>query len=161
MKKRYLVFGILIPMIFALSCEEDDVCVGEGTPFLTVVFRNNLGTENQSDTLTIEADISSSFENPDTIYLKSFTDSIKLPLGGLDETRTFYRIKRRSNSTTDLLTVDYTTKTEYVSKACGFRVTYENLGYTTTFNHIQAIEPSESNVLTDETTTNLFIRLSN
>lgn len=148
-------------MIFAVSCEEDDVCVGEGTPYLTVVFRNALDTENRSDTLTIESDVTADFANADTIYLKSYTDSIKLPLGGLDETQTFFRIKRRSNSTPDVLTVNYSTQTEYVSKACGFRVTYGNLGYNTTFNYIQAIEPGESNELKDETTTNLYIRLSN
>ncbi len=161
MKKRYLIFGIIIPIIFAVSCEEDDVCVGEGTPYLTVVFRNTLDTENQMDTLTIEASSTVGFENPDTIYLKVFTDSIKLPLGGLDESQTFFRLRRRSNTDRDILTVNYTTQTEYVSKACGFRVVYEDLGYTTTFNHIQAIEPDESNELKDETTTNLFIRLSN
>jgi len=161
MKKRNIIFGIIVSVIFVVSCEEDDVCVGEGTPYLTVVFRNTLDTENQKDTLTIESDVTADFENPDTLYLKSFTDSIKLPLGGLDETQTFFRIKRRSNAISDVLTVNYTTQTEYVSKACGFRVVYEGLDYTTTFNHIQAIEPGESNELKDETTTNLFIRLSN
>lgn len=145
----------------AVSCEEDDVCVGEGTPFLTVVMRNNVGTANLADTLTIEASASEDFENPDTIYLKVFTDSIKLPLGGLDASQTFFRLRRRSNIERDFLTVNYNTQSAYVSKACGFRVTYGNLNYSSSFNHIEAVEPAESNVLENETITNLYIRLSN
>lgn len=161
MKKRNLIFGLLIAIGFAVSCEEDDVCVGEGTPFLTVVMRNNIGTENLADTLTIEASPTADFANPDTLYLKAFTDSIKLPLGGLDESQMFYRLRRRSNIERDILTVNYNTQSEYVSKACGFRITYEDLSYQSTYNHIQSIEPGETNVLTDETITNLYIRLSN
>src|SRR5690606_19313589 len=96
MKKGFFIFGIIFSFL-AVSCEEDDVCVGEGTPFLTVVMRNNVGTANLADTLTIEASASEDFENPDTIYLKVFTDSIKLPLGGLDASQTFFRLRRRSN----------------------------------------------------------------
>lgn len=160
MKK--LIFAVVIfSGIFAVSCEEDDVCVGEGTPYLTVVFRNNLGTQNLRDSLTIESADNIEFNDAVLVLPKTFTDSVKLPLGGLDDSQTFFRIKRRSNPQTDILTVNYTTKSEYVSKACGFRITYEDLSYTSTFNHFQAIDPSESNVLTDETTTNLYIRLSN
>jgi|SRR5690606_5807608 len=161
MKKRFWVLGLIFCSLWTVSCEEDDVCVGEGTPFLTVVMRNNVGTANLADTLTIEASPTVDFANPDTIYLKVFTDSLKLPLGGLDESQTFFRLRRRSNADRDILTVNYQTKSEYVSKACGFRITYEDLNYSSSFNHIEAIEPAESNVLENETITNLYIRLSN
>ncbi|MDD3459479.1 MAG: DUF6452 family protein [Weeksellaceae bacterium] len=156
----------LIPILFCISflpmgCEEDDICIGEGTPHLTVVFRNIQNTSNQMDTLSIYRSADIGFENSDTIYEKIFTDSIKLPMGGLNDERVYFKIKRRSNVDQDILTIDYQSKSEYVSKACGFRLVYENLSYQITNYHINSIVPSESNELRDESITNLYIVLDN
>lgn len=161
MKKRFLILGIILCSFWAISCEEDDVCVGEGTPYLTVVFRNYLNNSNLQDSLTIESDLTADFPNPDTIYLKAFTDSIKLPLGGLNDDKTFFRIKRRSSTEQDILTVNFNSKSEFESKACGYRITYDNLNYESTYNRIESLQPGESNVLEDESETNLYIILSN
>lgn len=160
MKRRFWILMVLSGFFAVLSCEEDDICIGEGTPNLTVVFRNNLGNENLKDTLTIEFDRFPDFPDPDTIYRKVFTDSVKLPLAGLNTDKAYYRIKRRSNPVKDVLTVDYESKTEYVSKACGFRLVYRDLSYSSTFNFIELLESAENNDLTDETITNLYINLS-
>jgi len=160
MKKGFFVLGIIFFSLWAVSCEEDDVCIGEGTPYLTVVFRNYLNNVNLKDTLTIESDLTADFSDPDTIYLKTYTDSIKLPLGGLNDNQTFFRIKRRS-STADILTVDYNSESSFESKACGYRITYDNLNYETTHNRIEYLQTAESNVLENEANTNLYIILSN
>lgn len=160
MKKPFLITFLLLSIILMISCEEDDVCVGEGTPYLTVVFRNNLNTENYSDTFTIYSSSDENFTDETLLYEEVETDSIKLPLGGLNASQTFFKIQRQSNSDSDTLTVNYTTKSEFVSKACGYRITYEDLSYQTTFYHINYLEPSESNVLQDESNTNLYIALS-
>ena len=76
-------------------CEEDDICVGEGTPNLTVVFRNDFNTQNLKDTLTIYASNSIDFENSYLLYDKVFSDSLKLPLGGLNEEIIYYKIQRK------------------------------------------------------------------
>lgn len=144
-----------------ISCDEDDICVnGEGTPNLTVVFRNNLDSENRMDTLTIYAASTPDFENRDTLYQKFFTDSIKLPLGGLGTSNKYFSIQRRSNEIVDILTVSYDNKSEYVSKACGFRLTYDNLNYNITQNFMEYLIPEESKELKDEKITNLRIALS-
>ncbi|MET3732643.1 DUF6452 family protein [Moheibacter stercoris] len=161
MKKGILFLGIAIASIFAISCEEDDVCVGEGTPYLTVVFRNNLNQTNFKDSLTIIAANNINFENAVEVLPKTFTDSVKLPLGGLESSATYFQIKRRSNTENDILTVNYSPKSSYVSKACGFRLTYENLNYQSTGFYIENIIPSESTILENEATTNLYIALSN
>lgn len=160
MKKIYWIIGIVLMSIFAVSCEEDDVCVGEGTPYLTVVFRNNLNQTNYSDSLTIHAADNLEFNNAIEVLPKTFTDSVKLPLGGLDNSVTYFKIKRRSNEQTDVLTVNYTPTSTYVSKACGFRLTYENLNFQTTNYFIENIIPSSSTSLVNETSTNLYIALS-
>src|SRR5690606_5787416 len=155
------ITAIFFSIITVISCEEDDVCVGEGTPYLTVVFRNPLNNGNAIDTLTIIESKTPDFAEPDTIYEKAYTDSIKLPLGGLNNNVSYFNIKKRSSAITDILQVNYTTKSTYVSKACGFRITYEGLSYETTFNQIEYINPDESNVLEDESNTNLYIIYSN
>lgn len=161
MNKRVLFLILLIGSMILASCEEDDICVGEGTPNLTVVFRNDFNTQNLKDTLTIYASNSIDFENSYLLYDKVFSDSLKLPLGGLNEEIIYYKIQRRSNSVSDILTVNYQPTTEYVSKACGFRLTYEGLQYQTTQNYINYLIPNESNELKDETETDLYIVLSN
>lgn len=143
----------------AVSCEEDDVCVGEGTPNLTVVFRNSIDDTKLRDSIFIE---SLNAENVvlDTVLYWTVTDSIKLPLGGLDETTSYFQIRRKMTGTPDVLTVNYNTKSSYVSKACGFRITYDNLGYQSTENEIQNLVPGESNILENESATNLYIYYS-
>ncbi|WP_084016405.1 DUF6452 family protein [Moheibacter sediminis] len=160
MKKRILVLGIIFTAVFAVSCEEDDVCVGEGTPNLTVVFRTLQTQENLTDTLFVER-VTSEGELIDTLYKWLITDSIKLPLGGLDESVNYFRIKLRPTGQSDILTVNYTPTTSFVSKACGFRLTYDDLDYESTENAIRNLTPSESNVLENEAATNLYIYYNN
>lgn len=151
---------VALGFFLILSCEEDDVCIGEGTPHLTVVFRNAFNTENLKDSLTIVSSATPDFQLTDTLYNHQLLDSIKLPLGGLAEEVSYFKIQRR-NLEPDVLTVHYLTKTNYVSKACGFRITYENLSYTTTYTNIGNLQPSESNILDSEASTNLYIVYSN
>lgn len=158
MKKRILIIGMIFAALFAVSCEEDDVCVGEGTPYLTVVFKNIIGDVNFTDTIIIQKLLADG-QTLDTTFVtqRIFTDSIKLALGGLDESTSFYEIRRRTTGIPDILTVNYSPKTSFVSKACGFRLTYDNLSYESTENTIRNIVPSESNVLENESATNLYI----
>lgn len=143
----------------AVSCEEDDVCVGEGTPNLTVVFRNSIDDTKLRDSIFIES-LNADNVVLDTVLYWTVTDSIKLPLGGLDETTSYFQIRRKMTGTPDVLTINYNTKSSYVSKACGFRITYDNLGYQSTENEIQNLVPGESNILENESATNLYIYYS-
>lgn len=160
MKKRLIVFGLIFSMALLVSCEEDDVCVGEGTPNLTIVFRDALNSTNKMDSLTIHYSDHIDFDDPVLLYDKVFTDSLKLPLSGLVYEKRYFKIQRRSNSNSDILTVNYQPTSEYISKACGFRVVYEDLNYNITQHHIHYVIPNESNELKDETETDLYIVLS-
>jgi|SRR5690606_38942426 len=160
MKKRFWVLGLIFCSLWAVSCEEDDVCVGEGTPFLTVVFKNSIDENNLTDSIFIES-LGQGDEVLGTVIPWAVTDSIKLPLGGLDDNTSRFRIQRKSAGIPDILTVNYNTQSNYVSKACGFRITYDNLNYTSTENDIQNLVPSESNELENESTTNLYIYYTN
>lgn len=159
-KNSWVILGLILGSLSMVACEEDDVCVGEGTPYMTVVFRNSLNNGNAMDSLTIHSSKTLDFEQPVLLYNKVFSDSLKLPLGGLDTEKMYFKIQRRSNPTADVLTVNYQPQSEYISKACGFRVIYDAMNYQTTQNYIQYLIPNESNQLKDETDTNLYIVLS-
>src|SRR5690625_5693339 len=105
MNKRILFLILLIGSMILASCEEDDMCVGEGTPNLTVVFRNDFNTQNLKVTLTIYASNSIDFENSYLLYAQVFSDCLKLPSGGLNEEIIYYKLHRRINSISDILTV--------------------------------------------------------
>lgn len=161
MKKKILFFGLIVGLFSFISCEEDDVCVGEGTPSLTVVFRDILNAQNLKDSLTIYSADNANFENQTLLYNKAFLDSLKLPLSGLNNEKTYFTIQRRSNSMLDTLVVNHSTASEYISKACGFRIFYTDLSFQTTQKYIQYLIPGESNELKNESKTNLFIVLGN
>lgn len=158
MKKRILIVCMIFTALFAFSCEEDDVCVGEGTPYLTVVFKNTIGDVNLTDTIIIQKFLADG-QTLDTIFgtQVGFTDSIKLALGGLNESTSYYQIRRRTTGIPDILTINYNTKSTYVSKACGFRITYDNLNYSSTEFDIRNLVAGESNTLENESATNLYI----
>lgn len=159
-RKGTLVFGLIFVVFSMLACEEDDVCVGDGTPSMTVVFRDTFNHTNLKDSLTIHFSKTPDFEQSVLLYDKIFSDSLKLPLGGLDTNTVYFKIQRRSNAVADVLTVNYQASTEYTSKACGFRMTYDEMGFQSTQNYIQYLVPNESNQIKDETETNLYIVLS-
>lgn len=159
MKIKFLIPFCLLFLLTA--CEDDDICIGNSTPNLTVVFRNSLNSVNLKDTLSIYRADNINFENTDTIFEKVYTDSIKLPLGGLDSDKAYFKIKRKSNTESDVLSIAYQAESKYVSKACGFRIIYKNLNYSITQQYINYLIPAENNELTDEQTTNLYIVLAN
>src|SRR5690606_37359165 len=104
MNKRILFLILLIGSMILTSCEEDDICVGEGTPNLTVVFRSDVHTQDVRDTLTMYASDAIDFEKSYLLYDKVVSDSLKLPLGGLNEEIIYYKIQRRSHSVSDIFT---------------------------------------------------------
>lgn len=150
------MIGILFSMIAVSSCEEDDVCLGsEGTPQMTVVFKSIYTQQNQSDSLYIDL-VDTNLENPINIYNGVYSDSLKLPLGVLENSNSIFRIKRRSYGLEDYLTVNYETKSVYVSKACGFKLTYDQVNYTSTTNDIINIQPVTTTI-ENETVANLYV----
>jgi len=156
MKKIHFLLSFIFIATFTVSCEEDDICLGgEATPALTVVIMNAETNKRQADSLYIDL-VDQNFENPIILYEGILSDSLKLPLGTLDQTSSYFKIKRKKNGVSDNLTVDYETKTSFVSKACGFKINYENVNYASTNNAIVNLE-SNSTVIENESAANLYI----
>ena len=149
-----LIFFVL----FNFSCDDDDVCEENTTPFLVVVFRDKNNTEVNK---TIDRIYVHRFDNASNSWVqivdKSITDSIKIPLLIGDETQTKLCFKRNLSTTQeDLINVNYIISRNYVSKACGFRTTYKNVSYTQTLSYFHHTTVP-INEITDETQTHLYI----
>ncbi len=124
MKK--LIFPILLLALLP-SCEKDDICDPSRptTSRLIVTFYDN-------DNPTVPKNVNQlqvtalGMENPYKTF--SGVSSIELPLRTAEDV-TAYRMVLNSNDpandNTDVLTFTYERKTQYVSRACGYKTVFE------------------------------------
>ncbi|MFD2561151.1 DUF6452 family protein [Aquimarina rubra] len=164
---KTLIFVIcsLIGLYLSSSCQRDDICAEDTptTPFLIIKF--------------IDDQTVSDIKQPNELQVKAigvdeildFTatnqDSILIPLR-TNATLTEFEFTIDADDggedpNTDSLSFQYTPVEEYVSSACGFRVSYNGLTRTLTQeenggNWIKRITIVEDNV-TDETAAHVLI----
>jgi len=148
-------------MYFSSSCQRDDICAEDTptTPLLVINFidDNTVSDAKPPNELQIKA---VGFDN--IIDFEANPESISIPLR-TSELSTDFEFTINSNVTegdpdmpnTDTVSFQYTPVEQYVSSACGFRVTYNGLTRTLTpeennGNWIKRITIEEANV-TDET----------
>lgn len=149
--KSLLFFVFILAILYTISsCERDDICAENTptTPLLIIRFiDNNDGVTFKSPTdLRVKSTDSDITEN----FLDAITqDSIAIPLK-TTELITEFEFTVNANSedpdiiaNTDTVSFQYSTSEEYVSTACGFRVTYSGLTETLT------AEDSEGNWIKD------------
>ncbi|WP_299219346.1 DUF6452 family protein [uncultured Aquimarina sp.] len=165
-KTLILVICCLTAVYLSSSCERDDICAEDTptTPFLIIKFIED-GTVSdikQPNELQVKA---VGFEG--IIDFTTNQDSIMIPLR-VDALLTDFEFTIDSDTSddtvepnTDTLSFQYTPVEEYVSSACGFRVTYNGLTESFTQeendqNWIKEITIQEGNV-TDETAAHVFI----
>ncbi len=128
MKKIFFV--VLLCCLWLSSCERDDICAATTptTPLLVIDFfdANNPAEQKiPTDLLIVE-------EGSDQgLAFTSATISIPLRTD-VDQTRFNFVLNTGSTDTdnpqnVDLLIFNYVRQEEYISKACGFRVTYQAL----------------------------------
>lgn len=124
---------LLISILSLKGCTRDDICSEETptTPLLIIVFKDNDNPVNSKDVpnLAINADYANDVE----IYKGSGIDSIAIPLRtAVDDVR--FRFSNENDDGTftniDVLSFNYERQEIYVNRACGFKTTYSNLGYT-------------------------------
>ena len=128
---------ILLLLVLALSfsgCEKDDICTEDTTPRLVLEFYDisspatlknvtNLKAVGEGETNGVV------FNEDGTAITKYLTNDNKvmLPLDP-SQTTTEYHLYLNStdadNINEDVLTFNYATQTVYVSRACGYKITY-------------------------------------
>ena len=126
--------GILLVFIIALiaiSCERDDICAASTptTPVLTIGFQDaDNTTEDKELNITIYK-----VDNSDSLAYTS-ASTIEIPLR-TDTTATVLVFVKIPNNlvaaedpnNADTVTFKYTPQEEFISRACGYRVSFSNL----------------------------------
>jgi hypothetical protein len=134
MKKIMLLLGVFLVLI--TSCEKDDYCIKNPvTPHLIVRFYDDSNRETLKgvDELYVWA------AEKDSIFSNVKTDSISLPLNS-NAPKTVYYF---SNGTTvDSFTISYTPKEEFVSRSCGFKMTFEEVSFSSDSFWIKDFTPT-------------------
>ncbi|MGJ8685403.1 MAG: DUF6452 family protein [Nonlabens sp.] len=136
--KKYnsILIAIFILLIIGISsCEKDDLCDPSlsVTPRLIITFVDIADPEDRKtvDELQLQAIGSSEFAplNSSGAQLLIDVDSIAIPLRTDDVTTTYSFIKTDGTGTNaDLVEFNYSLSETYINRACGFKVTYDNLG---------------------------------
>lgn len=125
MKKLFLLF-VLISCFFS-GCEKDDIC-DAGTPTTPKIVLEFYDIANPTvlKNVTNLGIIAPGFTNG---FGFSGTSNIKIPLKTFQDSSVFYFIQNGSaepstDDNQDEVTFNYTRRTEYVSRACGYKTLY-------------------------------------
>ena len=144
--KKYSTL-IILALILMLSCEKDDICLENTTPYLMLKFYSF-----ENDTLVKTIDIDSiRVLNKGLIsnYTAKSFDSIQIPLD-INQYTTSYQIT--SEKTTDTIYFSYDRKDIFVSRSCGYKTNFENLAIdSTTNNWIKAYNINTTTIDNDTT----------
>lgn len=124
MKRIYYRF--LLSMFLTAGCEPDDICIEgiPGTPQLIIVFYDK---DNPNQTKEVSSLQVKGMDMEELLY-DATTDSIAIPLKIKETSSSFSFISTENNTIfEELLRVDYTANDEFISRACGFKISYKNI----------------------------------
>lgn len=136
-KFSYLLLAVGLFMLFlAAACEKDDICAATTatTPRLIIGFYDAadpetkkavtslrvLGVRADSDTLLIDSDRTDRDSIIVPLRTQDMVTAYKLILNSGDDETTM-----EETGNTDILTINYTPNDVFVSRACGFKTTYD------------------------------------
>ncbi len=139
MNKRLFFISIgVIAMTIIAGCQKDDLCPPDiaATPRLIVVFKNqsNPLLTKTVNNLRVREVGQTDFAPLNRVGATTLTavDSIAIPLK-FDNAGTVYEFIRTDEDgieNTDTVTISYELGEEYVNRACGFKVIYNNVNST-------------------------------
>ncbi len=141
-----------------MSCgNDDDICLsGEATPRVKLKFKSkSTGNMKTLDSLYIDVDYGNG--KVPVIATKSKTDSVLIPLRVDESTFTKIYVGTSKAAVTAEITINYLTKSQYVSPACGIKRVYENVTSVLTLpNPVLEVEQNQTQI-TDEAKTHFFL----
>ena len=156
---KFLKIVFLFAFIFTLfSCgSDDDICLGgEATPRMKLKFKTQAtGKLKTLDSLYINVDYGNGPVS--VVATKSKTDSVLIPLRVEDVPFTKIYIGLSKAAVTSQIKINYTTKSQYVSPACGIKKIYENVDPVLEIpNPVLSIEKNQNQII-DESKTHFYL----
>lgn len=119
------ILSLLLMVFVFSSCEKDDICADETTPKLVIEFFDISNPSNTKNILNLKVQEVGQTDAYNTFSGKS---KIEIPLK-ISNTTTKYSFVLNSsdaaNLNEDFLEFNYTTQNVYVSRACGYKTTFE------------------------------------
>lgn len=155
MKKISLLLIPILSVFAFWSCEEDDVCIEGTTPPLIVTLKKSDATVMDS-LFVYRQEANGAFT---TVNNGAPKDSLAIPLR-LDEsesTKVVFALRRNSPSLTDTVSFTYDYAIEYISKACGYKVIYNNISERQKTHHFIKNFKLLKNNITDETSAHIVL----
>ncbi len=138
---------IVLTIISLTACRKDDICTGDGTPDLKIIFvdNSNPATEKPVGELHVTA-----LPQQDTL-IKGQTNikRLSIPLNVNDDISNFIFT---SGQNADTLIFHYTREQVFVSKSCGYKIIFHQLIVDLqqdNDNWIKQIELINNDVVTD------------
>ncbi|TVZ54779.1 hypothetical protein OD91_0014 [Lutibacter sp. Hel_I_33_5] len=148
---RKLILLVVLTLIFAISCEKDDICTSNPiTPKLVLRFYD-------ATTPTSLKDVAGLYvwaEGKDSLFINDTKDSISLPLNS-QSNQTVYHLSKGTDTGT--ITIDYTPETDFVSRSCGFRVIFNNVTLTENNTWITDLSTTSLETINNQTTAHVQV----
>ena len=157
MKRSVKLWYLAVLSIFVVSCtSDDDICdSGEGTPQLKLRFRTqSTGKLKTLDSLYLKVDYGN---GPVEVIRKANVDSVLVPLRVDDAPYTDFYVKLNKTGDSSVIRVNYTTKSIYVSPACGIKRNYENVSTTLVKDQPVVQLTQDLNEISNENKTHLYL----
>lgn len=151
MKNLRSLFPLLIFLLIISCGGDDDICTsGEATPRLKVKFKDTNNKIVRLDSLYVSVDYGQGEKN---ILSAGRVDSAFIPLRVDDNTYTDVYIKRRINGTSSKIRVNYNSRSEYVSPACGIKKVYDDVNINLeNQNPVVAVEQNLTEIINEDKT---------
>ena len=155
--KLFKIFLVSLFLFSLFSCgSDDDICLGgEATPRLKLKFKTqSTGKLKTLDSLFINVDYGN---GPVSVIAAAKVDSVLIPLRVEDVPFTKIFVGITKNAVTSAIKINYTTKSKYVSPACGIKKTYETVDPVLEVpNPVLSIEKNQNQII-DESKTHFYL----
>ena len=138
-----------------ISCgNDDDICTsGEATPRMKMKFKTivgDIGKQKRLDSLYLSIDYAS---GKSLVYSGKNVDSVFVPLRVDNQMYTDIYVKETKAGPESKIRINYTTKSQYVSPACGIKRTYENVKTELKKSDpVTAIENNQNQIINEDKT---------
>lgn len=152
---KYFIFSWLI-LFSLLSCgADDDICLsGEATPRMKLKFKTQDNRLTRVPRIIVGVD----YGNGERLVVdRTMADSILIPIRVDNVNFTDVFVRTSETGATSRIRLNFSSESQYVSPACGFKKTYRNLTSTLqTSNPVTKIEQNQTDII-DEKGTHLFL----
>ena len=134
-QKRHIIGALFFSILFLSGCEKDDLCSGQdnATPLVVFGFYNQSNVTERKVFQNIVCYEAGRTSNDSIAFSNASTIKLPLKING-SETVWVLKLKQTTGNVTteinDTIRFNYSTTSEYVSKACGYKTIFMNVNTT-------------------------------